>query len=163
MSTENRERATAAPPEAVFVAAEDGLAAALGEAGLSAGEPEQGLVFSAAGKSPRTWGEVEPILLEAFELSKRAIAARAPIVYVVDGDALYGHAKPAAAALATGLLGGARSLAAEGVRHAIPVNAVSAGGGEDARTAAAVVTLLGGEGSGQLLHVDATHIGRPAV
>ncbi len=154
-----------APPATAHVSADGPLARALAERGIAPGTPEDALVLDAGASAPASWDELEAELLAAYRLSRQAFAARAPVVYVVDGAAVYGHAPPLSAALATGLLGGARSLAAEGQRHAIPAHVVTvAPGGAGEEAADAVAWLLRSDPpSGQLLHCDTTHVGRPAA
>lgn len=145
------------------VTGDGALAASLAAHGYAASEPEQALVLDASHSEPRTWDDMEAQLLDAFHLSRRAMTAGAPIVYVVDGEALYGHRDPLPAALATGLVGGARSLAAEGARAGTPVYIVT--GGDDPKTVADAVDWLlrSKPPTGQLLHADLAHVGRPAV
>jgi hypothetical protein len=142
---------------------EGALAAGLRARGFAAGETESALVVDASACAPGSWADLERELLDTFRLSRRAMTAGAPIVYVVDGKALYGHADPLAASLAMALLGGARSLAAEGARAGTPVHAVTAGDDTDAVVEAVASLLRGDLPSGQLLHADVTHVGRPAV
>jgi hypothetical protein len=147
---------------AAHVTGDGTLAAGLRSRGVLEGAPEDGLVLDASAAQPGSWAEVEAALLEVFQLSRRAMIASAPIVYVVDGPAVYGHARPLPAALATAMLGGARSLAVEGARAGTPVHAVTTAAGADA--ADAVEWLLrSGPPSGQLVHCDPTHVGRPAA
>lgn len=140
----------------------DDLVAALAAAGIEQGGAEQGLVFAPAGEIAGP-PELEQVLLDAYRLSQEAMAAQAPIVYAVDGPALYGHAGALDAALATGLLGGARSLAAEAMRKDFPVHAVTAAEDCDPRSLAAAIAWLlrSAPGTGQVIHVDSTHVGRP--
>jgi hypothetical protein len=149
--------------KAAHVTVGGALAAGLREHGFADGEPESGLVLDASACAPESWADVERELLEAFHLSRRAMTTGARIVYVVDGQALYGHADPLAASLATALLGGARSLAAEGARAGTPVHAVTAGEDTGALVDAVASLLLGEMPSGQLIHTDPTHVGRPPV
>jgi hypothetical protein len=161
---------------AAHVTADGPLARALAQRGVAAGQPEDALVLDASAAAPASWDELEAELVEAYRLSRRAVAAGAPVVYVVDGAAVYGHAPPLRAALASGLLGGARSLAAEGRRKGIPAHAVTVAradagaAGPDAdrsadawsQAADAIAWLLRSRPpTGQLLHCDPTHVGRP--
>ncbi|NLT07289.1 MAG: hypothetical protein GXY03_13410 [Solirubrobacterales bacterium] len=153
------------PPQAAHVTGDGALATALRERGLAGGEPEDALVLDAAAADPSSWAELEAELLAAYRLSQRAVAAGAPVVYVVDGAAVYGHAAPLRAALATGLLGGARSLAAEGRRDGVPAHAVTADPSAPVAPVADTVAwlLAGGAATGQLVHCDDVHVGRPAA
>jgi hypothetical protein len=86
------------------------------------------------------------------------------VVYVVDEPAVWGHADPLRATLATALLGAMRSAAVEGVRNAVRVNTVALGDRAEAgRAVEAAHFLLSAELSGQLLTCGRTHLGRPAA
>jgi hypothetical protein len=147
---------------AAHVTSDGPLGRALAERGIAAGEPEDALVLDASASAPTAWDELEAELVAAYRLSRRAVAAGAPVVYVVDGAAVYGHTPPLRAALATGLLGGARSLAAEGRRKGIPAHAVTVAPGAGEQAADLVAWLLrSSPPTGQLLHCDPTHVGRP--
>lgn len=141
------------------------LAKALEQRGVRAGEPEEALVLDAGASAPGSWEELEAGLLGAYRLSRRALAAGAPTIYVLDGAALFGHAPPLHAALASALLGGARSLAAEGERHGIPTHVVTVGRDDAGDGPSEVVEWLlrSAPPTGQLLHCDPTHVGRPAL
>ncbi len=141
------------------------VAAALRERGVTDGEPEQGLVLDLHDADPQSWQQLEQLLVDAYALSKRAFAAGAPVVYVLDEASLYGHRSPLRAMLATGLLGGVRSLAAEGNRDGIVANAVTLDdSGQLALAAEAVLWLLSHPAaSGQVHNCGSAHIGRPAA
>ncbi len=141
------------------------LAAALAAHGVAPGGDEDALVFDASDLDPQSWQQLEDDLLRAYRSSRQAMTARAPIVYVLDGPSVYGHGSPLRSALATGLLGGARSLAAEGRRHGILAHAVTVDGDVDidARAATVAALLRSGSATGQLVHCDAVHVGRPAA
>ncbi|HEY1853861.1 MAG TPA: hypothetical protein VGG40_04675 [Solirubrobacterales bacterium] len=141
------------------------LAAALQERGITDGEPEHGLVLDLHDADPGSWPQLEELLVDAYALSKRAFVAGAPVVYVLDEASLYGHRSALRAMLATGLLGGVRSLAAEGVRHGLAANAVTLDDrGQLALTVEAVLWLLSQPGaSGQVHHCGSAHVGRPAA
>lgn len=143
----------------------EALAHALRERGLAGGEPEQGLVLDVHEADPASWQELEHLLVGAYELSRRAFAAAAPVVYVLDEASLYGHRSPLQAMLATGLLGGMRSLAAEGRRDAVPAHAVTLDDpGQLPAAADAVLWLLTRRRTtGQVHHCGLTHVGRPAA
>jgi hypothetical protein len=141
------------------------LAVALRERGVVDGEPEEGLVLDLHDADPASWEELEELLVEAFALSKRAFAGAAPVVYVIDEASLYGHRSPLRAMLANGLLGGIRSLAAEGSRDGIPAHAVTLDDPAQLSLAAdAVLWLLSHPGaSGQAHHCGVAHLARPAA
>lgn len=80
------------------------------------GDIGDGLIF--APRSGLTaWEEVEEELAEAFRLSREAMIAEAPVVYVLHADAVLGRAPVLDSAAATALVGGARALAFEGKRR----------------------------------------------
>lgn len=141
------------------------LADELGARGLRAGAPEDGLVLDASAHTPDGWDELEQLLADAFALSQRAVAAGAPVVYVLDAPSLYGHTDPMRSMLATGLLGGMRSLAAEGMRGGVAAHAVTLDDADQLPAAAdAVLWLLGARRlTGQVVHCGATHVARPAA
>lgn len=150
---------------AARVKGDGAVAAILQRAGEAEGGVDAPLVLDAGSADPQSWADVENQLLDAFRLSREAMGAGAASVFVVNGEAAYGHAAPLRAALATALLGGVRSLAVEGQRKRIPAHAVTVARDGDPDVAAEAVRYLLGAGvpTGQLLHCDATHIGRPAV
>ncbi len=141
------------------------LSAALADHGVVPGDDDAALVFDASDLDPRGWDELEADLLRAYRLSRQAMTARAPVVYVLDGPSVYGHGSPLRSALATGLLGGVRSLAAEGRCHGIAAHAVTVDATVDApaRAAAVAALLRDRPATGQLVHCDAVHVGRPAA
>ena len=141
------------------------LAAALRERGAADGEPEQGLVLDLHDADPTSWPQLEELLVDAYVLSKRAFAAAAPVVYVLDEASLYGHRSPLRAMLATGLLGGVRSLAAEGSRDGLAANAVTFDDPSQLDfVAESALWLLSQPGaSGQVHHCGSAHLGRPAA
>ncbi|WP_449282522.1 hypothetical protein [Leucobacter sp.] len=108
--------------------------AAVAEAltGLAArdGGIHDGLVFA-----PRSglaaWEEVEEELAEAFRLSREAMIAEAPVVYVLHADAVLGRAPVLDSAAATALVGGARALAFEGRRRGRYATAIGIDPAED--------------------------------
>jgi hypothetical protein len=131
---------------------------------LTAGDGrDDALVIDVAAVDPSSWDEVEAILVDTYQRSRKAMAIQAPIVYVLSGPAVYGHATPLASALAAGLLGGARSLAIEGVRKGVRVHALTLAPDPDLDVAASMIKWMLSDAtpSGQVVHCDATHLGRP--
>jgi hypothetical protein len=103
---------------------DDHRAAAALRAGLEGDAP--GLVFAPACVL-QDWDAAEDELTEAFLLTQSAAADHAPVVYLVDARAVLGRGTPLDAAVATGLLGGARALAFETRRDAGYATVVAAG------------------------------------
>lgn len=101
------------------------LASALG-AVVERDEP--GLVFVAGG-SFAEWRETEDELAEAFLLTQQEVSQNGPAVYVVGVCELLGRAAPLDAAVAAGLLAGARAVAFERQRFAGYATVVAAGEG----------------------------------
>lgn len=83
--------------------------------GDDAGATDEGVVFVAA-RDLADWPAVEDELTDAFRLAQEASVAGAPVVFVVDSDAMLGRAAPLDSMVATGLVSGARTLAFEGLR-----------------------------------------------
>lgn len=127
--------------------------------------PDQpGLVYDASTSDPADWEALEAELDEVFRLTQQAVLDGVPVVYVVHEPSIWGHDAPLRAALATALLGGMRSAAVELTRAGIAANAVAVGDdAEAARTARAVLFLLEGDLTGQVLTSGVTHLGRPAA
>lgn len=88
-------------------------------------QPEEGLLF-APQLGLADWDAVERELTEAFHLTQAATAAGAPVVYLLDADALLGRAAPLDSAVAAGLSSGVRALAFEGQRKGRYATAVAA-------------------------------------
>ena len=74
--------------------------------------PGDGLVF-VAGSGFADWVDAEDELAEAFRESQRVAVADGPVVYVTAAAALLGRTEPLDAAVAVGLLAGARAVATE--------------------------------------------------
>ncbi len=137
-----------------------GLGAALeGIAG-----PDEALVFVADPPVAEDWPAILAQFREAFDLTRTALAAGAPVVYVVDERDLLGQRGPAAAVAATGLLSGARAAAFEMRKAGVPVNVVAT---EEATTPAAVAAwverLLApepGGPTGELVRLGGEHLGK---
>lgn len=128
------------------------------------GDGRPGLVFDAGGTDPASWDEVAALLDDVFRLTQQAVAVGAPIVYVVDEPAIWGHGSPLQSALATALLGGMRSAAVELQRKQIPANAVALAGADEVPRAARAIALLLESGlTGQVLTCSSAHLTRPAA
>ncbi|QSE84651.1 hypothetical protein [Rhodococcus koreensis] len=85
-------------------------------AGTAGKDPRDGLVFVAR-TGLREWAETEDELAQAFDMTREAVAAGGAVVYVVRSAALLGRTEPLDAAVAAGLLSGARALALERRKH----------------------------------------------
>jgi NAD(P)-dependent dehydrogenase (short-subunit alcohol dehydrogenase family) len=141
------------------LAGSDRLAPALEAVGPGTGP---GLVFDASAAEPVDWDALDAILTEAFLACQEAMTERQRIVMVLHEPSLYGHTGELRSALAAGLLGGARSLAVEGRRHDIAVNAVATGEEDLVQVAGTIAWLLSQDGlSGQLICCGTVHLGRP--
>ncbi len=113
---------------------------------------------------PATVGEdldaVTPALTAAFLETRAALEAGRPVAVVLDARDLLGQRSPPDAAIATGLLGMARTLAIEGAKPGWRVNVVAGGEGEEAAVAEALATLAGSSLSGQVLQVGGANLGK---
>ncbi|WP_141810456.1 hypothetical protein [Nocardia bhagyanarayanae] len=136
------------------------LAAALAEYLGAPSFSATGLVFEArTGLS--SWAQAEDELAEAFELTRAAVLAGGPVVYVVRADAILGRGAPLDAAVATGLLGGARALAFERKKTNCYVNVLAVGDDVEPRTVAESIALLiaTGGANGQIFPLGTEHLG----
>jgi len=124
--------------------------------------PREGLVFAAGTGEPADFRALEDELTECFLLTKHAAEAGRPIVYVLAQPDLLGQRGALGAMRAGALLSGMRSLALEGARDGVRANAVAIGDDADpAHVARWVRILLTEPGvSGELVRVDATHLGK---
>ncbi|MFC9551976.1 hypothetical protein ACFTWF_14090 [Rhodococcus sp. NPDC056960] len=117
------------------------LAEVLTGAGPAGEDPGDGLVFVA-----RTglceWAETENELAHAFEMTRETAAAGGAVVYVVRSSALLGRTEPLDAAVAAGLLSGARALALERRRHKGYSTVVAVADGVEPKSVADAVDLL---------------------
>ncbi|MBJ8348376.1 hypothetical protein [Antrihabitans sp. YC2-6] len=122
--------------------------------------PDDGLIFEAR-TGLGEWTDAEDELTEAFELSRAAALTDAPVVYLVRSDAILGRAAPLDAAVATGLLGGARALAFERRKSGSYATVVAVGDNvEPAAVAHAVDLLVATRGAnGQIFTLGAEHLG----
>lgn len=125
------------------------------------GDLRGGFVFQPV-EVDSTWSMAAAELQSAFELTKKAAAAGEPVVYVVWSDALLGRTGAGNAMVATGLLSAARTLAAELMRHGVPVNVL--GVASDTPTDSIVTWirhLLEPAGpTGELVQLGGTQIGK---
>jgi hypothetical protein len=124
------------------------------------GEDVEGLVFAPA-RGLADWDAAEDELAEAFRLSREATLADAPVVYLLDMDAVLGRADPLDSAVATGLVAGARSLAFEGKRYERYAAVVAA---DEDVTPEAIAEAVGYALSsrsalGQVLSLGSAHVG----
>jgi hypothetical protein len=104
---------------------------------------------------------VTAALSAAFVALRDAMQDERPVVCVVDERDLLGQRSVIDAALATGLVGLARTAALEGAKSGWSVNTVSHRGDPDSAAVRNAVAWLGGSGlSGQLLRVDGDHLGK---
>jgi len=136
----------------------------LGEALAEVEGPEGALVFAADPAVGDEWEDVAAQFQEAFECTRRALAAGAPVVYVVDQRDLLGQRGPGAAMAATGLLSGARAAAFEMRKAGIPVNVVAT---EEATPPEALARWVGrlleagsGGPTGELVRLGGEHLGK---
>ena len=136
------------------------IAAAAGRIGAVADGPESGLVFEPR-RQLLTWTEAEDELAEAFELTRAAASDAAPVVYLVRSSALLGRADPLDAAVATGLLGGARALAFEGRKNESFATVVAIGDGVKPQIVVEAIELLVATrgANGQTFTLGAEHLG----
>jgi hypothetical protein len=125
-------------------------------------EIRAGLLFVTEPDPPADYDALEAELLQCFRLSREAVAAEAPVVYVVAQADLLGHRGPLGAMRAGALLSGARSLAFEGARAGLAANTIALGPEPDpAHVATCARVLLSDAGvSGEVLRVDADHFGK---
>jgi hypothetical protein len=128
------------------------------------GGPDGALVFAADPDIGDDWQDVLAQFREAFEATRRALAAGAPVVYVVDQRDLLGQRGPGAAMAATGLLSGARAAAFEMRKAGIPVNVVATEEATPPAAVAAWVALLlepgPGGPTGELVRLGGEHLGK---
>jgi hypothetical protein len=124
----------------------------------------KGLVYDASGSDPADWAALEAELDDVFRMTQEAVLAGEPIVYVVHEPSVWGHAAPLRAALATALMGGARSAAVEGARSGLAANVVATDESVDSTQLADTIEFLLTSGlTGQVLTCGTTHLGRPAA
>jgi hypothetical protein len=120
----------------------------------------EGLVFAPA-RGLEDWDTAEDELAEAFRLARETTLADEPVVFLLDTDAVLGRAAPLDAAVATGLVGAARSLAFEGKRYARYATVVAADADVAPDTIAdAVGFAVHSRGAlGQVLTLGSAHVG----
>ena len=126
--------------------------------------PDGALVFVADPAIGEDWAAVLAEFREAFDLTRAALGAGAPVVYVVDQRDLLGQRSPAAAMAATGLLSGARSAAFEMRKAGVPVNVVATEETSPPEAVAAWVERLLAPGpggpTGELVRLGGDHLGK---
>lgn len=122
--------------------------------------PDEGVIFEAR-TGLGAWSDAEDELTEAFELSRAAALTDAPVVFLVQANAILGRAAPLDSAVATGLLGGARALAFERRKSASYSVLVAVGDNvEPATVATAIDLLVATRGSnGQIFTLGTDHLG----
>jgi hypothetical protein len=126
--------------------------------------PDGALVFVADPSVGDDWEGVLAQFREAFDCTRRALAAGAPVVYVVDQRDLLGQRGAGAAMAATGLLSGARAAAFEMRRAGVPVNVIAT---EEATPPEAVAAWVGrlldpgpGGPTGEVVRLGGEHLGK---
>jgi hypothetical protein len=126
--------------------------------------PAGALVFVADPAVGEDWPAILAQFREAFDLTRAALGAGAPVVYVVDQRDLLGQRGPAAAMAAAGLLSGARSAAFEMRKAGVPVNVVATEEGTPPAAVAAWVERLLSPGpggpTGELVRLGGEHLGK---
>lgn len=134
----------------------------LAGAGVVPGDTTHGLVFWADQTMGDDWRDISDELTKAFTLSRSAVRAAAPVVYVVDSADLLGRQGAGRAMVATGLLSAARDLAQETVRAGIPANVLATDHSSDPPTVATwIARLLDDPGTtGELIRLGSTHLAR---
>ncbi|MBF6245655.1 hypothetical protein IU471_19005 [Nocardia elegans] len=137
-----------------------GLHECLAERSASEAFSVPGLLFEAR-TDLVSWPDAEAELAEAFTLGREAALADAPIVYLVRSAALLGRSAPLDAAVATGLLGGARAIAFERRKARGYASVVALGADVAPATVADSIELLlaGRAANGQILTLGSDHLG----
>ncbi|MFA3878006.1 hypothetical protein ABS735_30835 [Streptomyces sp. MMCC 100] len=133
---------------------------ALGHIGGPDGDIRDGLVFAPA-RGLEDWRQAEDELTEAFLLSRAAMAAEAPVVYLLRSATVLGRSGPLDSAVAAGLVGGARALAFEGQRRGRYASVIGVDGDEPpGRVAEAVAfALTTRAAAGQVVVLGREHLG----
>jgi hypothetical protein len=145
-----------------FLRVPGGWVKKMADAGVEPGTTAQGLVFWADPTLGNDWQDVLDEMNEAFLLSREAVRAGAPVVYVVDSADLLGRRGAGKAMVASGLLSAARDLAQETVRAGIPANVLAIDENTDPDAAATwIARLLDRPGTtGELIRLGSTHLAR---
>lgn len=135
------------------------LAEGLTPLGDADGEISNGLLFAPA--RVKSWDEAEAELMDLFVLSKEAVVAHAPVVYLVETSAVLGRSAVLDSALANGLVGAARNIAFEGRRKDQYATVISVSAGQSAASVIEAVqfAVSTAAGSGQVVTLGAEHIG----
>ncbi|MGW5148343.1 hypothetical protein [Rhodococcus koreensis] len=110
-------------------------------AGPAGTDPGDGLVFVAR-TGLLEWAETEDELAHAFDATRKTVAAGGAVVYVVRSAALLGRTEPLDAAVAAGLLSGARALALERRKNEGYVTVVGVADHVEPKSVADAVDLL---------------------
>lgn len=136
-----------------------GLAAGLAPLGGADDDISGGLLFAPAPVS--SWDEAESELADVFTLSKEAILAHAPVIYLVESAAVLGRASVLNSAVATGLVGAARNFAFEGRRTDDFAAVISIGAEQSASTIVEAVQFVVSTRSalGQVVSLGTEHVG----
>jgi len=118
------------------------------------------LVFTPAGDLA-DWEAVEDELAEAFNRTREAWLAGTPVVYVVRTQAVLGRAAPLDAAVAAGLVAGARALAFEGQRDHRYATVIAAADdvASEAIAEAVAFAVTSRSALGQVLTLGSEHLG----
>ncbi len=142
--------------------ASDATAARVALRELVAALPADGPAAFAPPEPLEMWGEAEDALVEAFHATQAAAREGRPIVYVVRAGDVLGHGEPLAAAVAVGLVSGARAVGVEGVERAGRASVLACDDDADAAQVARGVALLADEavGPGQVLFAGTAHVGK---
>jgi hypothetical protein len=108
-----------------------------------------------------SWDEAERELTDVFRLSKEAILAHAPVVYLVETAAVLGRASVLNSAVATGLVGAARIFAFEGKRTDDFATVISVGADQPMSTVVEAVQFVLSTRSalGQVVSLGTDHVG----
>jgi hypothetical protein len=132
----------------------------LRELGDENGDISSGAVFVAA-RAFADWQSAENELTDAFHLAQEASEAGAPMVFIVDSDAMLGRGKPLDSMVATGLISGARTLAFEGIRKNRYVGIIATDRSPQADHLAEAVrfSVANRAGHGQVLVLGTGHVG----
>lgn len=122
---------------------------------------QPGLVFGAT-EVGDDWPAVRLILLEAFRLTQLALGEEEPIVYVISNDDLLGRNGPGSAAVAAGLVAGARTAGIEFAKAGVPINVLAIDAETTGEQVERWVSLLleSGGPQGELIHLGTGHLGK---
>lgn len=134
------------------------------EAVANALDPEMNVAVFETRPISDDWTEVREELFQLFESSRSAASEGVAIVYIVSSEALLGRTGPGNAMVATGALSGARTLAAELRKAAVPVNVIGVRDDTPIEVLASWVATLATSGpdgpTGELIQLGGTQIGK---